>query len=258
MVYSSSNPHPKPKILIILHQETSTPGRVGARLEERGFDLDIRRPPLGDQLPATLDNHAGAVMFGGPQSANDSEEFVKRETDWLAVPLRENRPFLGICLGAQKLVRHLGGEVWAHPEGQVEVGYYPLHATPEGAALLDWPDMIYQFHREGFDLPAGSTLLAYGDTYQNQAFRYGDRCYALQFHTELTMAMTCRWAVKGEHRMTLPGAQNRKQHIEGRILHDPPVSRFLDNFLDIWIGTANDPAEAKPAPPIELPHKKSA
>ena len=28
------------KILIIVHQEQSTPGRVGMLLEERGYDLD--------------------------------------------------------------------------------------------------------------------------------------------------------------------------------------------------------------------------
>ncbi|MFN3227942.1 MAG: GMP synthase, partial [Hyphomicrobiales bacterium] len=58
-------------ILIILHQEHSTPGRVGMKLRERGYCLDIRRPPLGCALPETLDEHAGAVMFGGPMSAYD-------------------------------------------------------------------------------------------------------------------------------------------------------------------------------------------
>ncbi len=237
-------------VLIILHQETSTPGRLGQRLVKRGFDLDIRRPPLGDPLPETLEDHAGAVMFGGPMSANDPDEFVKCETDWLAVPLKENRPFLGICLGAQKLVRHLGGEVWSHPEGLVEVGYYPLHPTPEGAELLDWPSMIYQWHREGFDLPAGAVRMAYGETYENQAFRYGDHAWALQFHTELTLAMMCKWSVKGAHRMSLPGAQQRKEHLEGRLLHDAPVSRFLDDLIDLWIGTADDPAESRAKPGV--------
>ena len=231
------------KVLIILHQETSTPGRIGQRLVERGFGLDIRRPPFGDHLPETLDEHAGVVMFGGPMSANDTDEFVKRETDWLAVPLQENRPLLGICLGAQKLVRQLGGEVRSHPEGQVEVGYYPLHSTQEGAALIDWPAMIYQWHREGFDLPADAVRLAYGDTFQNQAFRYGKHAYALQFHIELTLAMMCKWTVKGAHRMELPGAQSRNAHLEGRLLFDPPVSRFLDDFLDLWIGTPENLVE---------------
>nr|WP_156798551.1 glutamine amidotransferase [Ahrensia sp. R2A130] len=233
------------RILIILHQESSTPGRVGQRLVQRGFELDIRRPPLGCELPETLDDHAGAVMFGGPMSANDPEEFVKRETDWLAVPLKENRPFFGICLGAQKLVRHLGGNVTSHPEGQVEVGYYPLHATPEGKALLDWPEMIYQWHREGFDLPDGAVKLAGGEVYPNQAFRYGDNAYAVQFHTELTLAMMCRWSVKGAERMVMPGAQNRRQHMEGRMRYDAPVSKWLDDFLDLWIGTADDRVEGR-------------
>ena len=93
---------------------------------EAGFDLDIRRPPLGDPLPETLTDHAGAVIFGGPMSANDGEEFVRRETDWLAVPLKEKRPFLGICLGAQMLVNHLGGKVEGRHDGVVEIGWYPL------------------------------------------------------------------------------------------------------------------------------------
>ncbi len=38
-----------------------------------------------------------------------------RKSTGSAVPLKENKPFLGICLGAQMLARHLGGRVYAHP-----------------------------------------------------------------------------------------------------------------------------------------------
>src|SRR5262245_20853049 len=117
-----------PSILVVLHGELSTPGRVGIGLRERGFTLDIRRPRFGDPLPETLERHAGVVMFGGRQSANDcdKDEVVRREIDWIAVPLTEKKPFLGICLGAQMLARHLGARVYAHPEGFAEVGYYPI------------------------------------------------------------------------------------------------------------------------------------
>ena len=90
-------------VLIILHQETSTPGRVGNALRALGHRLDIRRPRFGDPLPETLDRHAGAVIFGGPMSANDPDDYVRREIDWIEVALREQRPFMGICLGAQML-----------------------------------------------------------------------------------------------------------------------------------------------------------
>jgi GMP synthase (glutamine-hydrolysing) len=70
-------------VLIILHQETSTPGRVGNTLRALGYPLDVRRPRFGDPLPETLDQHAGAVIFGGPMSANDPDDYISREIDWI-------------------------------------------------------------------------------------------------------------------------------------------------------------------------------
>ena len=69
------------KILTILHQERSSPGRVGRLLVERGFTLDIRKPCLGDELPATMEDYVGAMIFGGPMSANDDHDGIKREID---------------------------------------------------------------------------------------------------------------------------------------------------------------------------------
>ena len=223
----------KGKILIVLHQELSSPGRVGQLLAEEGYHLDIRRPPLGDPLPETLEQHEGAVVFGGPMSANDPQEFVKRETDWLAVPLAENKPFLGICLGAQMLVNHLGGKVGPHEREQVEIGWYPIQATDAGRSLLDWPDMVYQFHREGFSLPSGATLLAQAEHYPNQAFRYGDNAWGIQFHAELTRVMMHRWVVRGAHRFVLPGAQQGRDHLAGRMLWDMKLKRWLEDFLGL-------------------------
>lgn len=225
----------KPPVLIVLHQEHSTPGRVGLRLAERGHRLDIRRPRFGDPLPPTLEAHAGAIVFGGPMSANDDEDFVRREIDWLDVPLKENAPLLGICLGAQMLARHLGAAVGVRPDGLVEIGYYPLQATAAGSALIDWPGTVYQWHREGFALPAGAALLASGDLFANQAFRYGANAFAFQFHIELTLLMMNRWTTRGAERFNLPGAQGRRQHFDGRALYDGESTRFLDRFLDLWL-----------------------
>lgn len=220
-------------ILVVLHQERSSPGRVGQMLEQSGFTLDIRRPVLGDSLPDTMADHDGAVIFGGPMSANDSDDFIKREIDWINVPLREDKPFLGICLGAQMLVKQCGGQVASAPCGSVEIGWYPLQATEEGAALLDWPDMAYQFHTEGFDLPDGFVRLATNDLFENQACRFGRNAWGVQFHAELTEAMIRRWAVRGAHRFHLPNAQPGKAHVEGRLLHDAPLRGWLSEFLEL-------------------------
>ena len=231
---------PKPRILAVLHQETSSCGRLGTMLEAMGYDIDIVRPPLGQALPQTLEEHAGAIIFGGPMSANDNEEYVKREIDWIATPLRENKPFFGICLGAQMLSKQLGGSVSANEREFAEIGYYPLEATDVGKAMMDWPDMVYQWHREGFTLPSGAELLAVGHEYENQAIKVGDKAFGVQFHAELTFAMVYRWTVKAEHRFSLHGAQVRRDHIAGRLQYDWAIRAWLQNFLNDWVGPAEN------------------
>jgi GMP synthase (glutamine-hydrolysing) len=231
------DPERKPAILVVLHQEQSTPGRVGLRLRTRGYRLDIRKPRFGDPLPETLAEHAGAIIFGGPMSANDADDYLKVETDWISVPLKEGAPFLGLCLGAQMMARHLGAAVTPHADGHIEVGWFGLSATDAGRQMLSWPDRVHQFHREGFDLPAGATLLAEGapETFPNQAFAYGPAAFAIQFHIELTTAMVNRWTGRIGDRAKAPGGQAAPAHFEGRALHDWKTQAFLDAFLDIWL-----------------------
>lgn len=228
----------KPRILAVLHQETSSCGRLGMMLQAMGYDIEICRPPLGQELPDTLEHHAGAIIFGGPMSANDNEEYIRREIDWIATPLKENKPFLGICLGAQMLSKQLGGSVAANEAEYAEVGYYPIEPTEQGRAMLEWPQMVYQWHREGFTLPQGAELLATGEQYENQAMKVGDNAYGIQFHAELTFAMVYRWTVKGAHRFALNGAQPRKDHINGRLQHDQATRIWLQDFLNLWLGRA--------------------
>ena len=122
-------------VVIVLHQEHSTPGRIGAVLRAMDVRLDIRRPSLGEPLPETLADHAGVIVFGGPMGANDTLEWVRREIDWLETPLAEAKPTLGVCLGAQMLARALGARVFSYEDKRSEIGYYAIEPTPAGEAL---------------------------------------------------------------------------------------------------------------------------
>ena len=89
--------------LFILHQQTSEAGDIANKLKIRGFNFEISRPSLGDSLPTNLNNYSAIVVFGGPMSANDNNEFMKKEIDWIGQVLQSEVPFLGICVGMQLL-----------------------------------------------------------------------------------------------------------------------------------------------------------
>jgi len=245
----------RPTVLIILHQEHSTPGRVGYALRAMDVRLDIRRPILDEPLPKTLADHDGVVVFGGPMCANDACEWIKREIDWLIVPLGEEKPFLGICLGAQMLARALGACVFTYDDKRSEIGYFPIRPNAAGDGLCGerFPRCVYQWHSDGFDLPPGAELLATGgQDFPNQAYRYGKAAIGLQFHPEVTYHMMCRWTLRGAERLTRPGAQQRPGHLGGWFQHDGRVAAWLEAFLPAWLDKSlGAPAARAPAAPLQ-------
>jgi GMP synthase (glutamine-hydrolysing) len=227
---------PKKPVLIVVHQIHSNPGHVGHWFRRNGHPLDIRRHFDGDPLPQTLRDHCGAVIFGGPQSANDKIPHIRREVDWVGVALNEEKPFLGICLGAQMLAHHLGARVDHCRHGSVEIGYHELAPTPEGVASGGMPERAFQWHREGFEVPHGARLLARGsEAYPNQAFSYGPAAVGVQFHPEITYTQVNRWSGGNSVRLLLRGAKPRPQHLQDHLVHAPTVHGWLDGFLSRWV-----------------------
>ncbi len=136
----------------------------------------------GDPLPSAMEEHDVVVIFRGPQSANDAEtpdaSGSRAELKLIPSIPDYSTPFLGICLGAQLLAKSLGARADAHPEGWIEAGYYQLRLTLAGQPYLEGPIIFYQWHREGFEVQSGASLLAESEIFANQAFKYG-------FHPEV-------------------------------------------------------------------------
>jgi GMP synthase (glutamine-hydrolysing) len=234
--------NPKLPVLIVLHQKHSHPGHVGHWFRRNGYTLDIRRHFDGAPLPQTLSGHCGAVIFGGPQSANDSADFIRREIDWIGVALKEQKPFLGICLGAQMLASHLGARVDHCRQGTVEIGYHDIHSTQAGAGW-DLPARVFQWHREGFDLPSRSVLLASStSSYPNQAFQFST-ALGVQFHPEITLHHILRWTSGNPLRLLMRGARPRQQQIDDHLIEARRVRGWLDGFLSKWVAIGNSDSE---------------
>ena len=222
-------------VLLLLHQKNSCAGAVGDWLQTHGFTLDIKRPTLGEALPQTLEKHAGVIVFGGPMSANDETPEIKNEINWLTLALKEKVPYFGICLGAQLMVRQLGGEVTRHKQGLVEIGYHPLQATKAGTQLFsDWSDHYFQWHKEGFSLPVGAELLASGHRFEHQAFSYNHHVFGVQFHPEITKTIIKRWSSEAAHMLTKKGAHNAERLLADHQIFGEAQQKWLHQFMSHW------------------------
>lgn len=224
------------RVLLIDHPVGHRDDRASARLREMGCRIDWCGPGKGETLPEP-EGFDAVVVYGGAESANDDTTLphIKAELDWVGRWLKTGQPFLGICLGGQLLARVLGAEVRFHGEGLYEIGYTPI--TPSGGAegFVDGLSHVYHWHKEGFDLPAGAELLACGPVFPNQAFRYGDKVYALQFHPEVSVPVMTRWMDSAAHMLENPGAHPPDRQLADAARFDAPLEAWLKDFLDHWL-----------------------
>ena len=222
-------------VLHVVHQRRPATGRVGRILREMGYPGDVRRPVHGDALPSTLDEHAAAVVFGGPMSANDDSGFIHEEIRWLERVADSGKPILGICLGGQLLARAIGGEVYPHRLGHCEVGWHCVDPADGAPPVIPEPMHFYQWHAEAMSLPPDGELLATSASFPVQAWRRKN-AVALQFHPEVTEAGMRFWVTRNLDRfLRTPGAQPAAEQFRNHVRHTPAVVAWIRAFLRSWV-----------------------
>lgn len=221
--------------IIVIGHETPVDRDNGVRhLEERGFAIRPYRPDQGEQLPSIDGRTAGVIVLGGPQYVSDLDRFpyLRYEMAYIDSVMKAEVPLLGICLGGQLIAAELGAKVDFHPEGNVALGYYPLHVTDPGRAWFPEDLTVLAGNAQGFSCPTGATMLATGDVFPNQAFHYGANTIALQFHPEVTRTILDQWQDELAGNIGKPGTQSLAEQNEGFVRYNGRLTEWYRLLLD--------------------------
>jgi GMP synthase-like glutamine amidotransferase len=129
------------------------------------------------------------IVMGGPMSVNDEDDcpWLVMEKEFVRAVIDQDKPVLGICLGAQLIASAMGAKVYKNAE--TEIGWFPVEGVSQpNNSLFSFPasTKVFHWHGETFDLPMGATLLASSAGCVNQAFQLGNSVIGLQFHLETT------------------------------------------------------------------------
>jgi GMP synthase (glutamine-hydrolysing) len=200
------------KALVLQHIECEPPGVYEDVLLERGVDIERVELDRGETLPPWSEFDA-MIAMGGPMSVNDADDhpWLTDEKRTIANAVHAGVPFWGICLGVQLLAASLGARVYPGPAPEVGL----MNVTLSDSALADpifeglpREVLTLQWHGDTFDLPDGAVALAGSPAYPNQAFRWGERAYGVQFHLEVSTEMAKEWA-------TVPAYEEYLERVQG-------------------------------------------
>jgi GMP synthase (glutamine-hydrolysing) len=227
------------KVYVLQHHPAENLGNIADALEAAALAWQYVRIFDGHPVPASIKGAGGLIVMGGPMGVYETERYP-----WLADEMKliqdavaQDRPVLGVCLGAQIVAAALGAKVEKNPAGK-EIGWHPVklaEAAHDDRLMRDLPVAFTPFHWHGdiFELPAGAVALASSDKTPCQAFRYGANVYAFQFHFEVTREGVAAMAAAWPRELDKEGIAS-EQMIAASDRFLPDLERMGDTVFSRW------------------------
>jgi len=232
------------RLLVFQHVAAEPLGTLDPLIRARGHRIRFANFERQPNAEPNVDRYRGLIVLGGPMNVEDQSHRQHLRTELRAIErmLAQDKPVLGICLGAQLLAHVLGAPVQRHTAP--EIGWYRLQATDAGRrdpvlAPLGEDTSVFQWHSYRFEVPQGAVHLARTDTCESQAFRYGDNAYGFQFHLEMDEPLIERWLANPDYREELAAlghtdeAAIRAQTREHIACMQRQADAVFNNFLDL-------------------------
>ncbi|HJU12383.1 MAG TPA: type 1 glutamine amidotransferase, partial [Candidatus Binataceae bacterium] len=168
------------KIWVLQHHPVENLGGIADALEEAALAWQYVRVFDRAPIPADMKGAGGLIVMGGPESVYqlDRYPYLRDEMRLIESALREQKPILGVCLGAQLLAAVLGATVKRGDHR--EIGWFPVklsEAAGDDRLMRGLPEkfMAAHWHSDVFDLPEAAVALASSERTAVQAFRFGDK-----------------------------------------------------------------------------------
>jgi GMP synthase (glutamine-hydrolysing) len=234
------------KLLVFQHAASEPLGVLDPMLRRWGFRIRYANFARDPALQLDLSRYNGLVVLGGPMNVDQAAAYPHLLTEIAAIreALRLGLPVLGICLGAQLLAAALGARV--RPNRVREIGWYRLQPVVQANEdrlfrHFDGSQHVFQWHAYTFDLPPGGVHLASTESCEQQAFRFGERAYGLQFHLEADEPLIQRWLAVPAYRAELEaqaGAESVTRVLrdtQGHVASALKVSeRVFHGFIELF------------------------
>ena len=211
------------RLLVLQHLEIEGPGLFEQFAIEKDLQIEVVHLDKKDPLPQTKKGDLILIM-GGPMGVKDigSDRYpwLKLERDFIKKELENNRPMIGVCLGAQLLANAAGGNVeilkyGSPPKALPEIGWSQIFidkSNKDFKTLFEEPFHVLHWHGDRILLPNKAVLIASSGRCKEQFFRIGDFAYGLQFHIESNGAMIDNW-IKEDKEFILKGLGSNGQEI---------------------------------------------
>ena len=233
------------RIHFIIHESFEAPGVYYDWAIKKGHDVTTSKLYDGGKLPENAKNLDFLIVMGGPQSPRtslvDCPHFdAQAEIELIRDFIRNNKPVIGVCLGAQLLGEAFGAKVEKSPEK--EIGNFPIKLTQAGFSdknISRIGEILTVGHWHG-DMPGlteSSQVLAKSIGCPRQIVKFSKKHYGFQCHLEFSRELVDALLAEEENFEQQAKINIYVQSADVIQKYDyREMNRKLEGFLDAFLG----------------------